>query len=106
MSTGRSSAWWARNRYADPAAEPLASAPLTDLPAGPAGRFRVVRAGLLQLDGVAEAVRFMGTTWRWTWEYGIGTRKLCWLHLVGDTVSATFTLSDAEVKRVGRLPDC
>ncbi|HYC31276.1 MAG TPA: DUF3788 family protein [Gemmatimonadales bacterium] len=104
MSVGRSSAWWSRNRYGDPEAEPAAGAPLTELPAGPAGRFRAAREGLLALDGVAETVRYMGTTWRWAWEYGIGNRKLCWLHLVADTVSTTFTLSDEEVARVSRLP--
>jgi hypothetical protein len=29
-------------------------------------------------------------------EYGVGNRKLCWLHVVGDTLSTTFTMSDAE----------
>ena len=104
MSTGRSSAWWSRNRYLDPAAEPAPTAPLTDLAAGPAGRFRAAREGLLALDGVAESVRFMGASWRWAWEYGIGNRKLCWLHVVADTISTTFTLSDDEVLRTGKLP--
>ena len=104
MSVGRSPAYWAGNRYADPAVEPAPTAPYDDLPAGPAGRFRAVRSGLLALDGVGEAVRFMGTSWRWAWEYGVGNRKLCWLHVVSDTVSTTFTLSDAEVDRTGRLP--
>jgi len=104
MTTGRSSAWWSRNRYTDPAVEPVAGAPLTDLPKGPAGRFGLVRDGLLALDGVAASVRYMGATWRWAWEYGVGNRKLCWLHLVGDTVSTTFTLSDDEVVRTGKLP--
>jgi hypothetical protein len=45
----------------------------------------------------------MGQSWRWTWEYGLGNRKLCWVHVIGDVVSTTFTLSDAEVDRVARL---
>ena len=104
MSVGRSSAWWSRNRYADAAVEPAAEAPLTDLPAAVGGRFRAARDGLLALEGVSETVRYMGTTWRWAWEYGIGNRKLCWLHLVADTLSTTFTLSDDEVARVSKLP--
>ena len=44
----------------------------------------------------------MGTSWRWAWEYGVGNRKLCWLHVVGDTLSVTFTMSDAEEDRLGR----
>jgi hypothetical protein len=53
---------------------------------------------------VAEVVRYMGTSWRWTWEYGIGSRKLCWLHLVGGGISTTFTLSDMEESRVRSIP--
>jgi hypothetical protein len=104
VSLGRSSAWWARNRYLDPAVEPAPAAPLADLAAGPAGRFRAAREGLLALEGVAESVRFMGASWRWAWEYGIGNRKLCWLHVVADTISTTFTLSDEEVARTSKLP--
>lgn len=104
MSVGRSSAWWSKNRYPDPAVEPAVAAPLADLPAAPAGRFRLVRDGLLELAGVGETVRYMGTTWRWAWEYGIGNRKLCWLHLVADSLSTTFTLSDDEIARVAKLP--
>lgn len=104
MSVGRSTAYWSGNRYADPASEPAPTAPLDDLPAAAAGRFRALRTGLLALDGVAESVRYMGTPWRWAWEYAVGNRKLCWLHVVGDAVSATFTLTDEETARVGRLP--
>ena len=50
--------------------------------------------GCAKSRGVVETVRFMGATWRWAWEYGIGNRKLCWLHFIGNWVSATFTLSD------------
>jgi hypothetical protein len=92
----RSSAYWAANRYGSPDQEPSATAPLTDLPVGPAARFRLLRDGLRAVTGVAESVRFMGTTWRWAWEYGIGNRKLCWVHVVGDELSATFTLTENE----------
>ncbi|MGH7511590.1 MAG: DUF3788 family protein [Gemmatimonadales bacterium] len=102
MTRARSSAYWAANRYNDEAAPPAASAPLNELPAAAAARFKVLRAGLTALDGVAEVVRYMGASWRWAWEYGVGNRKLCWLHVVGDTLSATFTMSDAEEDRLGR----
>src|SRR6476620_7159617 len=99
----RSNAYWAGNRYADPAQEPEPAAPLQDLPAPIAERFRLLRDGLRHLPGVGESVRFMGQSWRWAWEYGVGNRKLCWVHIVGDAVSSTFTLSDAEADRVRRL---
>jgi hypothetical protein len=103
MTVGRSTAFWAGNRYSDEAAEPDPTAPLQDLPAASAARFRALRTGLLQLEGVTETVRFMGATWRWAWEYAIGNRKLCWLHVVRDDVSATFTLSDVEEDRLQKL---
>jgi hypothetical protein len=102
MSRSRSPAYWAGNRYADPAEEPKPSAPLKDLEGATAERFRALRAGLLALEGVAESVRFMGESWRWAWEYGVGNRKLCWLHIVGDQISVTFTLSDGEEDRLNR----
>ncbi|MGH7580590.1 MAG: hypothetical protein ACREM9_10495 [Gemmatimonadales bacterium] len=107
MTMGRSSAYWSANRYPDPEAEPEPTAPLRDLPAAAGARFRAVRSGLLAIKGVAESVRYMGANWRWSWEYGIGSRKLCWLHVVGDGISATFTLSDMEesrVRAIARLP--
>ena len=104
MSVGRSNAYWSGNRYGDPAVGPEPTAPLTDLPKAAAGRFRALRSGLLALDGVGETVRFMGATWRWAWEYGIGNRKLCWLHVVGNALSTTFTLSEVEADRLARLP--
>jgi hypothetical protein len=107
MSQARSSAYWAANRYRDEAIEPAALAPLKDLPPAAAERFKAVRSGLLALDGVAETVRYMGATWRWAWEYGLGNRKVCWIHVVGDDLSATFTMSDAEedrLARAGRVP--
>ena len=107
MTMGRSSAYWSANRYPDPEVQPGVTAPMDDLPAPAAARFRAVREGLLAIDGVSESVRYMGTNWRWSWEYGVGSRKLCWLHVVGKGISTTFTLSDMEESRlrgVGRLP--
>ncbi len=104
---GRSSAYWSANRYPDPETEPEPTAPLRDLPAAAAARFNAARSGLLAIQGVAESVRYMGASWRWSWEYGIGSRKLCWLHVVGDGISTTFTLSDMEenrVRAIARLP--
>ena len=102
MSRNRSSAYWATNRYGDEAAEPAPTAPLHDLPAAAAARFKLLRAGLSELAGVAEAVRYMGASWRWAWEYGVGNRKLCWVHVIGDALSATFTMSDSEEDRLRR----
>ena len=107
MTRARSSAYWAANRYNDEATPPAAGAPLKELPPAPAARFKVLRSGLTALAGVAEVVRYMGASWRWAWEYGVGNRKLCWVHVVGDTLSATFTMSDAEedrLARAGRVP--
>jgi hypothetical protein len=104
VSVSRSSAYWSANRYPDPEAQPDPSAPLKDLPAQAAARFKAVRAGLRGVRGVVETVRYMGVSWRWTWEYAIGTRKLCWIHLVGNGISATFTLSDMEESRVRAIP--
>jgi hypothetical protein len=107
MTQARSTAYWAANRYRDEAAEPAPTAPLKDLPAPAAGRFKALRAGLTALDGVAETVRYMGASWCWAWEYGVGNRKLCWLHVVGNALSVTFTMSDVEedrLARAGRIP--
>ncbi len=104
MSVSRSSAYWSANRYPDPEAQPDPAAPLKDLPAQAAARFKAIRTGLREVSGVVETVRYMGVSWRWTWEYAIGNRKLCWLHLVGNGISATFTLSDMEESRVRAIP--
>jgi len=104
VSLGRSSAYWSANRYPDPEAQPDPAAPLKDLPAQAAGRFKALRTGLREVRGVVETVRYMGVSWRWTWEYAVGNRKLCWLHLVGNAISATFTLSDMEESRVRAIP--
>ena len=106
MSRNRSSAYWAANRYGDEAAEPAPTAPLHDLPAAAAARFKLLRAGLSELAGVAEAVRYMGASWRWAWEYGVGNRKLCWVHVIGDALSVTFTMSVPQGKSVpNSFPD-
>ena len=104
MSVSRSSAYWSANRYPDPEAQPDPAAPLKDLPVQAAARFKAIRTGLREVSGVVETVRYMGVSWRWTWEYAIGNRKLCWLHLVGNGISATFTLSDMEESRVRAIP--
>ena len=104
MSVSRSSAYWSANRYPDPEAQPDPAAPLKDLPAQAAARFKAIRTGLREVSGVVETVRYMGVSWRWTWEYAIGSRKLCWLHVVGNGISATFTLSDMEESRVRAIP--
>jgi hypothetical protein len=107
VSQARSSAYWAANRYADEDQEPAATAPVKDLPTAAAARFKALRSGLVALEGVTEVVRYMGASWRWAWEYGVGNRKLCWVHVVRDAVSVTFTMSDAEddrLRRAGRVP--
>jgi hypothetical protein len=101
---GRSTAYWASNLYSDPAVEPAPTAPLQDMPATHAARFRTLRSGLLEISGVTEQLRFMGQTWQWAWEYGIGNRKLCWLHLMRGGVDVTFTLSESEEGRLGKGP--
>jgi hypothetical protein len=97
---GRSRAYWNSNFYANPAEEPSPTAPLSDLPSALAERFRLVRTGLLEIKDVTEQVRFMGATWQWAWEYNLGNRKLCWLHLMRSSVDATFTLTDSEESRL------
>ena len=99
---GRSSAYWNSNLYTLETEEPVSTAPLTDLAAPLAARFEAVRSGLLTIDGVAEQVRFMGPMWRWAWEYGMGNRKLCWLHLMRGSVDVTFTLTENDESRLGR----
>ncbi len=96
---GRSAAYWATNRYPDPRQEPKAGAPYRDLSPPAASRFRRLREGLLDLDGVSEQVKHMGASWRWAWEYAFGNRKVCWLHVMQNGISATFTVSDQEERR-------
>lgn len=101
---GRSSAYWATNLYPDPRQSPKAVSPLKDLPAGLASRFKKVREGLLELEGVTEHVKFMGPQWRWAWEFTAGHRKLCWLHVTQTGVSSTFTVTTHEESRALKLP--
>jgi hypothetical protein len=101
---GRSNAYWSSNRYVNEGEEPAPAAPLSDLPPALATRFRALREGLLKLDGVAEQVRYMGTTWRWAWEYAVGNRKLCWLHVMRSGVDVTFTLSEGDESRLSKGP--
>jgi len=102
MSRSRSPAYWSGNRFQNAEEEPAATAPLKQLPSPLAERFRALRSGLLDLEDVSETVRFMGESWRWAWEYGVGNRKLCWVHFIGDQISVTFTLSDGEEDRLRR----
>ncbi len=101
---GRSAAYWAANPYRLADTAPKPSAPYRDLPVAVAGRFRVARTGLLAVRTVAEQVRFMGSPWGWTWEYGVGSRKLCWLHPITSGISGTFTLTDEEATKILALP--
>ena len=103
---GRSSSYWQGNRYPDSSTEPDPKAPLKDLPASAAARFKLIRDGLRSIPGVIEHVKFLGPQWRWAWEYTLGNRKLCWIHVMQDGVSATFTISDVEERKVddSRLP--
>jgi hypothetical protein len=102
----RSTSYWKGNWYPDSAAEPEAKAPIKDLPAPTAARFKLVRDGLRSIPGVIEHVKFLGPQWRWAWEYTLGNRKLCWMHVMQDGVSATWTISDVEERKAGeaRLP--
>lgn len=104
---GRSAAYWATNLYPNPRQEPKPSAPYKDLSPAAAARFRRVREGLLKLPGVAEHLKYMGTSWHWTWEYGVGHRKLCWIHVMQGGPALTFTIADSEEPKalaVPRLP--
>ena len=104
---GRSTAYWQTNLYPNPSDEPLARAPLKDLPPAVAARFRAVRDGLKSIPGVVEHVKFLGAQWRWAWEFTYGPRKLCWLHVMQESVSCTFTVSDAEERKAmatSRMP--
>ena len=100
---GQSTAYWRSNLYMDAEAEPAPSAPYRDLPKNQANRFKLLRKGLLAQSGVSERIRFMGDKWRWAWEYGLGSRKLCWLHAMSSGVGATFTLTDHESREVQAL---
>jgi hypothetical protein len=101
---GRSNAYWNSNLYTVEAQVPAPLAPMSDLTAPLAARFEALRTGLLAIEGVAEQVRFMGPMWRWAWEYGLGNRKLCWLHLMRGSVDVTFTLTEGDESRLSKPP--
>ena len=100
---GRSAAYWATNLYPDARLEPKPSAPYRDLPVLESARFRQLREGLQKVGGITEHVRFLGPTWKWAWEYGMGQRRLCWLHAMSGSVSATFTLTYDEESKALKL---
>src|SRR6059058_214630 len=100
---GRSAAYWNSNRYPNELEEPAPAAPLKDLQPPLASRFEALRTGLLEISGVSEQVRFMGPMWRWAWEYGLGNRKLCWLHLMRASIDVTFTLSESDESRLAKV---
>jgi hypothetical protein len=101
---GRSAAYWATNLYPDPRHEPKPAAPYKDLPAPCAARFRRLREGLLKLPGVTEHVKYMGPSWHWAWEFAMGHRKLCWLHVMQGGAAITFTLSDQDEPKALAIP--
>jgi hypothetical protein len=104
---GRSAAYWATNLYSNSRQEPKPSAPYKDLPPASAARFRRLREGLQKLPGVTEHVKYMGPSWQWAWEYAVGHRKLCWLHVMQGGPAITFTIADQEEPKalaVPRLP--
>ncbi len=100
---GQGTVFWRSNLYPDQRDGPAPRAPYRDLPRIQANRFKLLRRGLLDQKGVAERVRFMGEKWRWAWEFGLGSRKLCWLHAMSNSVGATFTLTDHEAREVRAL---
>ncbi len=101
---GRSAAYWTGNPYRLAEPEPAPTAPYEELPPADADRFRRAREGLLAIRGVTEQVRFMAVPWGWVWEYGVGPRKLCWLHLIPGGISVTFTLTDDDESRILAAP--
>jgi hypothetical protein len=60
----------------------------------------MLRESLLQNDGISEKVRFILPNWKWTWEYSVSPRKLCWLHVLETGVAGTFTLSDDDERQL------
>ena len=96
---GKSTSFWKNNLYRDQSARPLPYAPYKQLPTNSAKRFRLIRE-----KGVAEHVRYLGPKWHWAWEYVLGSRKLCWMHVMASGVSATFTLTDYEERKALDLP--
>lgn len=98
----RSTAYWAANFYSDPDIPPRPGAPLRDLPPIASQRFRMLRESLLGIEDVTEKVRFILPNWKWTWEYAVSSRKLCWLHVMETGVAGTFALSDEDERQLER----
>ncbi|TFG53469.1 MAG: DUF3788 family protein [Gemmatimonadales bacterium] len=103
VCVGKSSSFWRGNLYQDPSTPPYRHAPYKQLPTNSAKRFRLLREGLRGEKGIGENVRYLGPKWHWAWEYVLGSRKLCWLHVMKSGVSATFTLTDYEGRKAGEL---
>ncbi len=101
---GRSAAFWATALYKNAREEPARVAPYKDLASGPAGRFRRLREGLLKLPGVTEHVKYMANWQSWAWEYTVGHRKLCWIHVMQGGAAITFTIADQEESRALAIP--
>jgi hypothetical protein len=99
----RSTAYWAANFYSNPDSPPRPGAPLRDLPPIASQRFRMLREALLEIEGVTEKVRFILPNWKWTWEYSILSRKLCWLHIMETGIAATFAMSDDDERQLDRV---
>ncbi len=80
----RSNAYWGGNRYRD-AAERAASRPRRSrtCPAA-AGRPLPRRSATGLVSPSTRSARRCASwvpSWRWAWEYGVGNRKLCWVHV-------------------------
>lgn len=88
--------FWAQTLYSDSDSRPPPNAPLRDLPVRAARRFRRVREGLHQLQGVTEQVVYQGRTWKWVWLFEVGGRKVVYLHPMTRGLSATFVVGRAE----------
>src|SRR2546421_11371213 len=88
--------YWATNLYTSPRKRPKTDAPLRDLPARAAQRFKRAREGIRALKHVTEQVGFLGTAWKWVWMYEVGGRKLGYLHPMKAGVSGTFVLTETE----------
>lgn len=62
----------------------------------------MLRDGLLHIDNVSEKVRYILPNWKWTWEYSVPARKLCWLHVLETGVAGTFAMSEEDERQVER----
>jgi hypothetical protein len=62
----------------------------------------MLRDALTDIDEVGEKVRFILPNWKWTWEYSILARKLCWLHVMETGISGTFAISDDDQRQIER----